>query len=70
MRVVIDIPEEIYNRIIKDEWNTTIAGFACCHIAEGIPLPKGHGDLVDRDEVHTLHELIRIPPVIPADKGE
>ena len=46
MKIVIDIPEERYE-FIKGLDNTCYDIHAA--IAQGIPLPKGHGDLIDRD---------------------
>jgi hypothetical protein len=47
MKLVIDIPEEDYKRMIEqsmfgkaDVWRKAIQN--------GTPLPKGHGDLIDR----------------------
>ena len=57
MKIVIDIPEEIYNHTQEYE----VGGFnqendtkLFMAIKNGIPLPKGHGDLVDRDKVIDL----------------
>jgi hypothetical protein len=49
MKIVIDIPKHIYEHAKEqsedsnDEWDAMRA------IANGIPLPKGHGRLVDAD---------------------
>ena len=54
MKIVIDVPDEIY----KDIKNWKIHNFdyrvplSC--ILEGIVLPKGHGDLIDRDELRNV----------------
>ena len=54
MQIVIDIPEKVYS-YIKREWvendfdspmNNAMNG-----IKNGTPLPKGHGDLVDRSKI-------------------
>ena len=51
MEIVIDIPDQIYNQLIETgkylpyQFNTKKA------IKEGTPLPKWHGDLIDRDEL-------------------
>ena len=54
MQIVIDIPEEEYKDIkyfgtIVDESRDYIAS----SILNGIPLPKGHGRLIDVDELFT-----------------
>lgn len=46
MQIVIDIPEERYE-FIKGLDNTCYDIHTA--IAQGIPLPKGHGDLIDLD---------------------
>lgn len=46
MKIVIDIPEERYE-FIKGLDNTCYDIHTA--IAQGIPLPEGHGDLIDRD---------------------
>ena len=50
------------------------------HILNGIPLPKGHGDLIDRsvlrqrnydtgfDIVVSIADIDNAPPIIEADK--
>ena len=49
MRIVIDIPEELYEEIIsRDDCGLHELTRA---IANGTPLPKGHGDLVDYEEL-------------------
>ncbi len=47
MHIVIDIPEEDFERCKKKfQMRIDIMGNA---IAKGIPLPKGHGRLIDAD---------------------
>ena len=55
MKIVIDIPDEIYMDI-KEEVRTKVNTFEhipFLHevISVGIPLPKGHGRLIDADEL-------------------
>lgn len=51
MKIVIDIPEEAYNA------GQLVHYFGCYSdkldkvIYDGTPLPKGHGDLIDRTEL-------------------
>jgi len=51
MQIVIDISKHIYEHAKEqsedsnDEWNAMRA------IANGTPLPKGHGRLIDADEI-------------------
>lgn len=55
MQIVIDIPEEMYNEVIANDMVFVIDDIDCILIetiiANGIPLPKGHEDLIDRGEV-------------------
>lgn len=79
MKVVIDIPEELFEAykgrppMLGDEGMDMIAQA----IANGTPLPKGHGELIDKDVVldmmnHGILEeyITTMGGVIHADKGE
>ena len=48
MQIVIDIPEEAYNFIKRTGYHTQSLYEA---IKNGIPLPKGHGRLIDADKL-------------------
>ena len=50
MKVVIDISEEDYNFVKKQVADGITNPLKMC-IANGTPLPKGHGDLIDRKEL-------------------
>ena len=76
MKVVIDIPEEDYKDLMNEEWISALNDYQLM-IRNGIVLPKGHGDLIDRDvALADFHDrciyegklLKYIPTVIPADK--
>lgn len=46
MEIVIKIPEDEYKRVMNGKWTgNPLADY----IEYGTPLPKGHGDLIDRD---------------------
>ena len=50
MKLVIDIPDKIYNTFQRGNWSVTYSGKKIRDIVmNGIPLPKGHGDLKDAD---------------------
>ena len=53
MQIVIDIDENIYNLIARGEENRDFVYKSdLMHAIEnGVPLPKGHGDLIDRKEL-------------------
>lgn len=49
MQIVIDISEEMYNFACNYP-EKVLAGYSLC-IKNGIPLPKGHGRLIDADRL-------------------
>ena len=51
MQIVIDISEEEYAAICYDVLNEREHGFGYVAIANGKPLPKGHGRLIDADDL-------------------
>lgn len=55
MKLIIDIPEEIYkaSQIIKYE-DTILIPLEV--IAKGTPLPKGHGRLIDADKLELNYD--------------
>lgn len=83
MKLIIDISEETYNEVC---WR----GLQLCPrgdkelvnaIKNGTPLPKGHGDLIDRKAllnrpyekggfVEWYDEIKHAPTIIEADEGE
>lgn len=63
MKLVIDIPEEVYKRIQSlsnaDYFEHDICGNSMRRIANGKPLPKGHGRLIDADaELEGLRKMM------------
>lgn len=50
MQIVIDIPEEIYKKTQNDVY--VIYDKMYHAIKNGTPLPKGHGRLIDADELY------------------
>lgn len=52
MKLVIDIPEDLYDMICTPNTCVSLArraGFICAAAENGTPLPKGHGRLKDVD---------------------
>lgn len=49
IELVIKIPEELYKKQLESNWT----GNCVIHdaIVNGTPLPKGHGDLIDRSKL-------------------
>lgn len=58
MKVVIDVREDFFQQLCDEVENASNAGVQIgvleYVISNGTPLPKGHGDLVDRDKVIDL----------------
>ena len=57
MQVVIEIDEEKYQNIMKVKngiWGSQNMDSLEYAIANGTPLPKGHGDLKDQNEILTV----------------
>ena len=82
IELVIKIPKELINQLDDDNYPSIISWFETtlyCAIKNGIPLPKGYGDLIDRNEllkqpldnVNYPSNYVRIAPtIIPATKEE
>ena len=74
MKVVIDIPEDVYRRLKAGDTNAgnTFHNTALESIGNGVVLPKGHGRLYDEKVLHDYwgekYDLPLIPCVIEADK--
>ena len=81
MQIVIDIPDKDYNKLM----NNKFYGIDGCldslvyrlvgNVYEGTPLPKGHGRLIDADELESRMKIgyciVRdAPTIIEADKAE
>ena len=74
MKIVIDIDDEVYN-FIKNKGHVPYGINIANEIANGTVLPKGHGDLIDKDElspkIHGVKSIVAVldaPTIIPADK--
>lgn len=63
MKIVIDIPESEYEIIMK-HWGGYQGGCYSIYdsIKEGIPLPKGHGDLITKEQAIELVEFYEMNP--------
>ena len=54
IELVIKIPEELISEIDDENYQSVISWFDTslyCAIKDGTPLPKGHGNLIDADEI-------------------
>ena len=77
MKIVIDISENDYELACR--WPDALIAVYAHAIKNGIPLPKGHGDLIDKKELlrqpmdlaNYPSNYVRIAPtIIEADKSE
>lgn len=57
MHVVIDIPNELYDSIMEIKNSVeSLHGFTK-FIANGTPLPEGHGNLIDASQLMTITDI-------------
>lgn len=54
MQLVIDIPDYDYRQIKEYYEKNDIVGATYSYIYHGTPLPKGHGRLIDVDELYSI----------------
>lgn len=77
MKIVIDIPEDYY-KIIKHDVECGMDYRPCVLIANGTPLPKRHGRLIDadvladgfEDNYEFCEEVNATPTIIEAESEE
>ena len=50
MKIVVDIPDELYKEQLSNNWTGNIIIHNA--IVNGTPLPKGHGRLIDADALN------------------
>ena len=69
MQIVIDIDDDVYKRFMDDYVGCPDIIYA---VRKGIPLPKGHGRLIDLNDLYDLdrRKVEYAPTIIEADKGE
>ena len=61
MKLMIDISDDLYNGIVKNEYELYNGKFFDM-IRGGTPLPKGHGRLIDADTLgEKLHRYTEAP---------
>jgi hypothetical protein len=72
MKIVIDVPEKVYNRFCRccrfpDEVEEAIIA-----ITDGTVLPEGHGRLIDLNDLYDFdrRKVEYAPTIIEADKAE
>ena len=52
MKVLIDVPDEVYKKIQDSNVDESLMIEPYKWIKNGVPLPKGHGRLIDADELY------------------
>lgn len=57
MKIVIEIPDQKYNWIVNNPQTYTDELHDA--IRNGIPLPKGHGRLIDADMLRSMYSINR-----------
>lgn len=82
MELIINIDDKDYEALNKVgnnglEFNDTLEGRVYRVIANGTPLPKGHGELIDRDKlipkIHGVKSIVATldaPTIVEADESE
>lgn len=72
MQIVIDIDENLYTRLFsKGNYDAVDMLNVCSCVKKGTPLPKGHGDLIDREDLlewveeiptkqYYIYEMVRV----------
>lgn len=75
MEIVIKIDDELYEQItVKKEYYLEDGESLCTAVTNGIPLPKGHGRLIDEEQIpgdsgwDFSDRLMLTPTIIKADK--
>ena len=57
VELAIKIPEETYKGIMLGKWDGNGLAY---YVKDGTPLPKGHGRLIDADEIdNNIYDLTR-----------
>lgn len=75
MEIVIKIPEKLYKQItVEKKYFLEDGENLCTAVANGTPLPKGHGRLIDEEQIpgdggwDFSDRLMLTPTIIEADK--
>lgn len=64
--IIVKIPDTAYEGILNADkvngnWGKDLLGILCNAIANGTPLPKGHGRLIYADDIALIDERFYIP---------
>lgn len=71
MKIVIDIPEDIYNEIKEGLYDKNLREMAIA-IGNGTPIPNGHGKIADIDAIYqdicdSIEEMTKIGIIIDGE---
>lgn len=69
MQIVIEIPEEAYELLKNKGVDWLGAEHILNAVANGIPLPKGHGRLIDADAIKAKHREGLETSLIDEERG-
>lgn len=74
MQIVIDIPQGLKDDFENERWTALTCAMMKDALEEGTVLPKGHGRLIDADELESRMKIgyciVRdAPTIIEADKA-
>ena len=61
MKIVIDIPEGALESVKRYYEQNQECYALCAYVANGTPLPKGHGRLIDADDIALIDEQFYVP---------
>ena len=76
MELVVNIDNNMYYRLKNMPLVSSVNDACLKAIKNGIVLPKGHGDLIDRsklrwlEDIYLSEEIKNAPVVVKADKGD
>lgn len=54
--IVIKIPDSIYQKVNDGEADEFTSAYVVGAVSDGIPLPKGHGRLIDADDLWDAYQ--------------
>lgn len=61
MEIVINMPEEAFESVKRYYEQNQECYALCAYVASGTPLPKGHGRLIDADDIALIDEQFYVP---------
>ena len=75
VKLLVEIDEKEYENVKNGHLPIRVFNACVYAVENGTPLPKGHGDLIDRDElspkIHGAKSIVAVleaPAIVEADK--